>query len=87
MAAVDCPGRTERQFLPGQMKQAKRWAAQQTCSTRSLCPGRRPCHENVFIVERKHYIDARVQCVCAPARASRPKAKVKAKVKAKAKKR
>ncbi len=85
MAAVDCPGRTERQFLPGQMRQAKRWAAQQKCSTRSLCPGRRPCRENVFIAEREHYIDARVQCVCAPARASR--AKVKAKTKTKAKKR
>jgi hypothetical protein len=73
MASVQCPGRSERQFLPGQIKQAKRWAAQQTCSKKSLCPQERPCRENVFIVEREHYIDARVQCVCA----SSARAKVK----------
>lgn len=87
MAVIQCPGRVERQFLPGQIRQAKRWAAQQSCSKKSLCPRQRPCHENIFIVERRHYIDARVQCVCASAstgRSARTKAGKAAGTRAKA---
>lgn len=63
---IDCPGREEKQFLPGQDQQAKDWAAKWVCSRQSKCPQGRHCNKNVFIADRPHYIAARVMCVCAP---------------------
>ena len=50
---IDCPGREDRQFLPGQMTQAKDWADGFTCSKTSRCPQGRQCNKNVVIANRR----------------------------------
>lgn len=53
---IDCPGREEKQFPPGQQEHAKEWAAKWVCSRQSKCPKGRHCAKNVFIADRPHYI-------------------------------
>jgi hypothetical protein len=62
--AIECPGRDERQFLPGERGKAKEWADKQTCSKTTRCPKEKPCEKQLFIIERKRYIVARVMCTC-----------------------
>jgi hypothetical protein len=58
--ACHCPGRRDRQFLPGDIADAKTWTKGIRCQAKSGCA----CKKRVQIDKHDAFIAAEVACAC-----------------------
>jgi hypothetical protein len=59
--ACQCPGKRHRQFLPGDLADAKKWTASMRCAAGGPCA----CRKSAQIHPHDAFISADVACACA----------------------